>query len=295
MPSSDYQPPSPASAEESVGPYGDGATGELEGPDTDEMAMSFLDHLEEFRWTLFKALGGVLVAIVVCAFFSGWIIDVVLLGPTHPDFFMYRLLGIDAEPIGLLNRTITGQFFAHIGAVAAVGVVIGSPIFVYYMWKFVEPGLYPEEKMGLRFAAAAATFFFTLGIAFGYLILTPLALQFFADYVISEQILNQFDITRYFSMVTFWAFGVGLLFELPVVVYFLARIGLATPEILRTYRKYALVVVLVAAAFFTPPDPVSQVLVAVPLLLLYEVSIYVAAYATRKRTRELKKAWGEEE
>ena len=292
--SSEHQSPSPTGTE-SVGPQGDGAAGELEALDASEVAMSFLDHLEEFRWTLIKGFGAVLTAIVVCAFFSEWIIDQVLLGPTYEGFFMYRLIGIDAQNIVLQNRTITGQFFAHVGAIAAVGVVIGSPLFVYFMWKFVEPGLYKEEKQGLRFAAAGASFFFALGIAFGYLIITPLALQFFQGYVISEQITNEFDISKYFSMVTFWAFGVGLLFELPVVVYFLARIGLATPEVLRAYRKYALIVVLIAGAFFTPPDPLSQVLVALPLLLLYEASIYVAAFAIRKRKLELKKAWGEEE
>ena len=248
-----------------------------------EQEMGFLDHLEELRWSLIKGLGGVVATTILCAFFSDWIIDQLLLGPTRPDFFMYQLYGMEARDILLQNRTITGQFFAHIGAVFVVGIIVGSPIFIYHVWKFIEPGLYPEERQGMRFAAAFAAGFFVLGVVFAYLVITPLALQFFANYEISESIINEFDITRYFSMVTMWAFGVGVLFELPVVIYFLARVGMVSPAILRTGRKYALIVVLVLGAFFTPPDPVSQILVALPLMLLYELSIYITTYVERKK------------
>ena len=269
---------------------GDGASGPVEPPEEALVEMSFLDHLEDLRWALLKGMGGVLVAVVVCAIFSRWIIDVILLGPAQGDFFMYQVLGLNAEDLVLQNRTITGQFFAELGTVVAAGIVIGSPLFVYFMWKFIEPGLYPNERKGLRFSAVFATLFFMLGIAFGYLIVSPVALHFFANYVISDQIENIFDITKYFSMVVWWAFGTGLLFELPVVVFFLAKMGFATPEVMREYRKYALIGVLVVAALFTPPDPVSQLLIAVPLMLLYEGSIYVAAFAVRKRERELREA-----
>jgi sec-independent protein translocase protein TatC len=252
--------------------------------------MTFLEHLEEFRWMILRSLIGLGAAVFVTIFFRRWIIDQVLLGPTREDFFMYRLFGLNATNIDLLNRTITGQFFADIGTILAVGLVIGSPIIVYNIWKFIEPGLYPNEKKGMRFSAVFATFFFIAGILFGYLIITPLALQFFANYSISAQIVNQFDITRYFSMVTFWSFGTGVLFELPVVVYFLSKLGLLTPDSLRKYRRIAVVGILVCAAFFTPPDPVSQLLVAIPLFLLYEGSIYISGFVNRKRERELREA-----
>ena len=158
------------------------------------------------------------------------------------------------------------------------------------MWKFIEPGLYPTEKKGLRFSAVFATLFFMLGIAFGYCIITPLALQFFSSYSISPEISNEFDITKYFSMITFWSFGVGVLFELPVVIYFLAKLGIATPDGLRKSRKFALIGCLILGAVFTPPDPISQVLVATPLLLLYEGSIWIATVVKRKQDRELEKA-----
>ncbi len=273
-----------------AGPQGDGAAGAVVPPGSE---MSFLDHLEELRWTLIKGFAGVLLTTIVAAFFSEWILDTLLLGPKKPDFFMYHILGIEATPFTLQNRTITGQFFAHIGTIVAAGVVLGSPVFVYFLWRFIEPGLYPHEKAGLRFASLFATFFFMLGLAFGYCLITPFALQFFANYEISPEIVNDFDITRYFSMVTWWSFGAGVLFEMPVVIYFLAKLGIATPERLRKSRKYALLVVLILGAFFTPPDPFSQVLVATPLMLLYEGSIFVAAWAERQRQRALKKAWGE--
>ena len=269
---------------------GDGAAAQPLLPPEGEM--SFLDHLEELRWALLKGLGGIVLATVVCSFFSGWIIDDLLLGPAKADFFMYKLFGIDAETLELQNRTLPGQFFVHIGTVIAVGIVVGSPIFVYQLWKFIEPGLYPDEKQGLRFASVFATFFFVLGILFGYLIITTLAVQFFANYEISDQIRNDFDITKYFSMVTWWSFGTGLLFELPVVIFFLAKLGVVNADALRRWRKYALIVTLVLAAFFTPPDPISQVLVALPLLGLYELSIHIAAITTRSRERALKKALG---
>jgi sec-independent protein translocase protein TatC len=264
---------------------GDGAAGEAATPDQ-QGVMPFLDHLEELRWTLIKAGAGVLTTTVLCAFFSEWIVNQVLIGPTRSDFFMYSLLGMRPEEINLLNRTITGQFFADIGTIVVVGLVAGSPVIVYYLWKFIEPALYPSEKSGMRFASAFAAFFFLLGIAFGYLILTPLALQFFAQYTLSPQIENHFDIMTYFSMVSFWAVGTGLLFELPVVVYFLAKVGILTPDAMRTYRKYALLTVLAVGAFLTPPDPISQIIVALPLLGLYELSIYIAVWVSRRRATD---------
>lgn len=269
---------------------GDGSTADLVTPDGGLLEMSFLDHLEELRWRIFKGLGGVLLGSIICFFFADFVIDQILLGPTHADFFMYQWFGFDATPLVLQNRTITGQFFAYWGAVIVVGIIIGSPILLYQLWKFIEPGLYPSEKKGLRYSSVFATFFFVLGILFGYCIITPLALQFFANFVISDQIINEFDITKYFSMVTLWVFGVGVIFELPVVMYFLARVGLVTADLLRKGRKYALIGILIIAAVLTPPDVISQTLVAIPMMGLYELSIYISGVVERRRARELKAA-----
>jgi sec-independent protein translocase protein TatC len=257
--------------------------------------MGFLDHLEEMRWRIFKALGAVVACSAACLLFADWVIDSLLMAPTRAEFFMYEVFKVNATELVLQNRTITGQFFAYFGTVLAVGLILSTPIVLYQVWAFVEPGLYKHEKEGLRFIAAFATFFFVLGVAFGYLILTPLALQFFANFQISDQIINEFDITRYFSMVLMWTFGAGALFELPVVVYFLASLGVVTVVKLRTYRKYALIVILIIAAFFTPPDPMSQMIMAVPLLGLYECSIGITAIVERRRRREEAKRQKEEE
>lgn len=277
--------PSPSSRTDTSSSFqGDGASSNADSPD-EQAVMHFLDHLEELRWSLLKGGIGVLITTILAAIFSRWIVDAVLIGPTRPDFFMYDVLRLNAQELELLNRTITGQFFADIGTIFIVGMVAGSPIIVYYMWKFIEPALYPAERTGMKFASWAATFFFLAGIAFGYLILTPIALQFFAGYELSPQITNQFDIITYFSMVSFWALGTGILFEMPVVVYFLSKVGILTPDLMRTYRKYALLVVLVIGALLTPPDPFTQIIIAVPLLLLYEFSIGVSAYVNRKQRR----------
>lgn len=256
--------------------------------------MSFLDHLEDLRWTIIKGVGGVVLMTIVAGIFHDWVVDVILMGPARGDFVTYRLLGIEFTDLHLQNRTVTGQFFALVGIVMAVGLVAGSPILIYYVWKFIEPGLYPKEKAGMKFIAAFATFFFVVGILFGYLVITPLALNFFSNFNISDIIRNEFDITRYFSSVTWWAFGAGILFELPVVIYFLTKLGIATPARLRAIRKYAFLGVFIIGAIVTPADPFSMFAAALPLYLLYEGSIVVAAWTEHKRVRELNKVLGED-
>jgi sec-independent protein translocase protein TatC len=257
--------------------------------------MGFLDHLEELRWRIIKSMVAVVLCAAVCLLFAEWVIDRLLLGPTRADFFMYQLFGMEAVDVVLQNRTVTGQFFAYVGTVLATGVIVASPIVVYQAWRFLEPGLYAHERQGLRFAAVAATFYFVLGISFGYLILTPLALQFFAQFTISEVILNEFDISRYLSLVLTWTFGAGVLFELPVVVYFFAVMGILTPQRMRVGRKYALIAILAVAAFLTPPDPFSQLIMAIPLLGLYEMSIWISWRVERRRARAAAQARKEDE
>lgn len=271
---------------------GDGQPPHAYHPDASEMP--FLDHLEELRRRLLWGLGSVAVVVVACFFFADWIVDVLLLGPKRPDFPTYRLLGMEANDFILQNRTITGQFFAWAGTVVTAGVILGAPFFIYHLWKFIEPALYPAEREGMRFAALGATLCFMAGIAFGYLVVTPLSLQFFASFELSADISNEFDITKYFQMVALWSLGVGVLFELPVVIYFLAKAGILTSEMLRKGRKIAVVVILILGAVITPPDPVSQLIVALPLFGLYEVATLLAARVERKRARVLARAAAQE-
>lgn len=249
--------------------------------------MPFLDHLEELRWRILKALGGVAACAAACLFFANRIVDGLLMAPTRTSFFMYDVLSIDAVAVTLQNRTITGQFFAYFGTVLATGLVLGSPIVVYQAWKFIEPGLYKAERQSLRFASLFATAFFVTGIAFGYLVLAPIALQFFAQFSVSESILNEFDISKYFSMLLTWSFGTGLLFELPVVVSILAHLGILTEQMLRTGRRYAIVIILVVAGLLTPPDPLSQIILGVPMLGLFELSVWLTRLIERRRAKRL--------
>ena len=262
-----------------------GGDGQSVVPQAGEMA--FLDHLEELRWHIAKAIAAVAVAVVGCLFFADWIIDGLLLAQTRKTFFMYDVLGIDAVNVVLQNRSVTGQFFTYYGTVLAAALVASSPVIVYQIWKFIEPGLYPAEKKGVRFGAVFATFFFAAGIAFGFLVMSPLSLQFFANFVISDSIVNEFDIARYFSMLITATFGAGLLFELPVVVFVLARLGLVSTELLTRSRRFALVIVLILAAVVTPStDPLSLIIMSVPLLLLYELSIVLTRFVERGKAKE---------
>lgn len=251
--------------------------------------MSFLDHLEELRWRILKGLSGFLVGVVVAFIFSEFFIDEILLGPAKASFFIYNWLGIDAVDLVLQNRTLPGQFFSYWGTLFVVGLILGSPIFFFQIWSFIEPALESKEKQSSSLVVASITGMFTLGLLFGYLILTPFALQFFATFQLSEAVRNDFDITAYFSSLTMWTISCGIIFQLPFVSYSLSRIGLLTPEFMRKYRRIAIVFCFIGSAFLTPPDPISQFIVAIPLILLYEVGIFISKITNDRRNRVI---WG---
>lgn len=247
--------------------------------------MSFIDHLEELRWALLKGIAGIAVFVIVALFFGKDLVNEVLLGPTRADFWTYRVMGIESTPFEVQNRTVSGQFFAYLSTVVATGALLGAPWMVYQLWRFIAPGLYPHEREGMGGVAVGATLFLVLGVLFGYYFLVPLSLQFFAGFQLSPEIENQFDLSNYFGMITLWSLGTGALFELPIVVYALARLGIVTAPMLRKSRRLAIVIILVVAAFLTPPDPFSQVIVSMPLFLLFELSILLTARVERQRAR----------
>ena len=259
--------------------------------------MSFLEHLEELRWRIIKGFISIVAGVVIAFIFSDFVIDEVLLGPSKADFFMYDVIRVEAIDLALQSRKLPGQFFTFWGMLFVSGFVIGSPIFIFQMWAFIEPALETKEKSKTIFSALFITFFFLIGIAFGYLILVPFALQFFASFNISDSgiVRNDFDINEYFSSLAMWVVSCGIIFQVPVISYALSKIGIVTPAFLRKYRRHALIVCLVMAALLTPPDPISQVLIAMPLAVLYEFSIWVSKIANKRREKELKKAFGDEE
>ncbi len=256
-------------------------------------SMSFLDHLEELRWRILKGMVGVVLGIIVAFIFRDFIIREFILGPAREDFFMYQIMPIDAVNLSLISRRLPGQFFTYWGTLIITGIIIGSPILIYQLWSFIEPALESGAKLKTFFNAIFITFFFLLGVAFGYFILVPFAVQFFTQFVISDVISNEFDINEYFISVAIWTLACGVIFQIPVVSYYLSKVGLLTPEIMRTYRRHAIVAVMILSAFLTPPDPVSQMMIAVPLIILYQFSITLSKFANKQRKKQMEKAFSE--
>jgi len=252
--------------------------------------MSFLEHLEELRWRLIKGLGGLAAGMIIAVFFSDFLVNKVMLGPTRADFIVYQILGIDAIDLTLQSRKLPGQFFTYWGTLILMGSIIGSPVLFYQLWAFVEPALESAEKWKSRLHSLFITSFFIAGVCFGYFVLVPFALQFFSQFQISDVIHNDFDINEYFSSLSMWVISCGIIFQLPVVSYFLSKFGLLSPEFLRKYRRHSIVACFIMSAFLTPPDPVSQVIVGVPLIFLYQLSIRVSKKGVQHREKELQRA-----
>lgn len=260
--------------------------------------MSFLDHLEELRWHLIRSVAIVLIIATVAFIFKGFIFNDIIFAPKRADFITYRFFCKLSQIFNytssfcddkllfvIQNRTMAGQFSAHIWTSIWTGVIVGFPFLIYELWKFISPGLYENERKMARGFIFVASLLFFLGIAFGYYIITPLSVSFFGGYSVSKEVLNQIDLSSYIAIVRSSVLSCGVVFELPILIYFLARLGLITPEFMRKYRKYALIVVLLLSAIITPPDVASQIIVAIPIMILYEVSIYIAKFVIKKETQ----------
>lgn len=260
--------------------------------------MSFLDHLEELRWHLIRSVLAIVIIGTVAFVFSGFIFDTIIFGPKNMDFPTYRFfcniatsMNFDSAfckeelPFTIQSRTMGGQFSADIWTAIWVGFIVGFPYVLYEVWKFISPGLHPKERQHSRgFILIASLLFFT-GVLFGYYVVAPLSINFLGTYQVSDQVLNEFDIGSYIGTVRSAVIACGVLFELPIIIYFLTKVGIVTPEILKKYRKIALVIVLILSAVITPPDVTSQIIVAVPVLLLYQVSIYISKVVLKREAR----------
>lgn len=265
-----------------------------------EEGMSFLDHLEELRWHLIRATLAVVIAGFIAFIFKGFIFDVLLFGPAKADFFSYDMLcrlsgvfGIDGGfcdqemPFRIQSRTMGGQFSAHVWTSITAGFIIAFPYVIYEFWKFVAPAMHSHERKYAKGFIFVTSLLFFMGVLFGYYVVTPLSINFLGKYQVSETVFNDFDLSSYISLVRASVIACGLIFELPILIYFLTKVGLVTPDFLRTYRKYALVIVLILSAIITPPDIVSQIIVAVPILILYEVSIVISRFMHKKEEEKL--------
>ncbi|PQB03904.1 twin-arginine translocase subunit TatC [Aureitalea marina] len=266
-----------------------------------EKEMSFLDHLEELRWHLIRSTLAVVILATIAFMFKEFIFDVILFGPKKADFPTYRLLCKSAQMLGLdsfcfnelpfrvQSRTMAGQFSAHIWTSITAGFILAFPYVLYEFWKFVSPGLHQNERKTARGFILVASLLFFLGVLFGYYVVTPLSMNFLGSYQVSDQVFNDFDLSSYIGLVRACALSSGLIFELPIVIYFLTKIGIVTPEILKKYRKFALVGVLILSAIITPPDIASQIIVAIPVIILYEISILISRRVIKRQERKAAK------
>ena len=241
-----------------------------EEQDANDVEMSFLDHVEELRWRIIYALIGILVFTIIAWFFIDPIVEVILLKPAR-----------DAHA-SLQNLRPFGQLFLYVQVAITVGIVASLPNIFYQLWQFISPALKKHEQKYILWIVFFSTFCFLSGIAFAYFVMLPLTMNFAAQFGTSE-IANEFAIDEYMSIIISVMLAAGLVFELPMISFFLSKLGILTPKFMRKYRRHAIVIILVLAAFLTPgADPVSQVILAVPLVLLYEISIFISKISSKK-------------
>ena len=265
----------------------------------DKKEMGFLDHLEELRWHLVRSVAAVFIFAIAAFLAKDFFWNVLIIGPTQSDFWTYRklcelaaLINIDAlctsdMSIEMQNRTLQGQFMVHIKTSLIAGLVMAFPYFFWEVWRFVKPGLKKNEKKASRGITFVVTLLFILGVGFGYFIITPISIDFLYNYSLSEKIKDIPDITNVLGLVATLALASGILFQLPIVSFMLSKAGIVTPQLMRNYRRHAFVVILIISAVITPPDVISQILIALPLTLLYEVSIWISKRVNKRREKAL--------
>lgn len=264
--------------------------------------MSFLDHVEELRWCLIRSIIGILIGAVVAFLARKFIFDTVIFGPIKKDFVTYqffckigRLVSIESEFCDpnfnfiLQSREMSDLFSVHIWTSITVGFVVAFPWVLWQVWRFISPGLKTQERKYSSGFIIVSSLLFFVGVIFGYYVIAPLSVHFMLTYELSDFVETQPSIQSYVAYIRASALASGILFELPIIIYFLTKIGLATPSGMRKGRKFALVAILIVAAVITPPDIASQVIVAIPVLILYEISIYISRFVLKREERRKRK------
>jgi sec-independent protein translocase protein TatC len=270
-----------------------------------EGEMSFFEHLEALRWHLMRAAAVILLFTIFAFAYYREIWDGVVMAPANENFFTYRMmcdLGAFLEhmnsffvaksfcigkiKVSLINTELAGQFTLQINSSIMIGLTLGIPYILWEIWKFIRPALHDRERKAASGFVFYSSGLFLLGVMFGYFVVTPLSIRFLSSYTVSSSIQNLFSIDSYVSTVTTLTLASGVAFQLPIIVYILASIGILTPKFMRDKRRYAIIIILILAAFITPtPDALTMLVVAFPLFLLYELSIRVAAVVEKKRKK----------
>jgi len=267
---------------------------------TGDDEMSFLSHLELLRWHIVRSVIAIFSMAIVAFVFKSILFDYIVLGPMHSNFITYRWfcqLGTwlnlgdtmcfgDIPPLQSVGLTV--QFTIHIWSSLVAGFIVAFPYVVYQFWSFIKPALKDKERKSAKGITFWIWLLFIIGVCFGFFLIVPLSVQFFTGYSVSELVKNDFTINSYVSLVTSVTLATGLLFQLPVVMYLLTRIGLISPKILKKYRRHIIVVVVLLAAIITPPDVTSQILVAIPVLILYEVGIWISRRTLKRMEKKEK-------
>lgn len=261
--------------------------------------MSFLGHLEELRWLFVRSSIAIVIAAVIAVIFNKFIFDVIIFGPKEGDFITYQFFceiankfDLDKSfcnkelPFVIQNRTMEGQLSVMIWTSLTVGFILAFPYVLWEFWKFISPALYENERKYAKTFLVVSSFLFFLGVLFGYYVLVPLSINFLSNFTVSDIIENQIDINSYISLVKTTSLATGLIFELPIIIFFLTYLGLITDSFLKEYRRYAYVLILIVAAIVTPPDVISQIIVSIPLVLLYEASIFIAKIITKRNQKK---------
>ncbi len=261
--------------------------------------MSFLGHLEELRWHIVRSMLAVIVLAIVAFIFNDIVFDTIILAPKSPEFWSNRMMAtmadltgieslrINDKPFQIINISMAGQFSTHIRVSLIAGLIASFPYIFYEVWRFISPALHENEKQHSRGSIFFISILFFLGVLFGYYVITPLSVHFLGNYNVSEEVLNQINLRSYIGTVTSVTLACGIVFELPVIIFFLSKVGLVTPDGLKKYRRHAIVGTLLLSAIITPPDMFSQILVSIPIIILYEAGILISGRIQRKREKEL--------
>lgn len=262
----------------------------------DEKEMSFLDHLEELRWHIIRALCSILVFAVATFVFKDFVFNKIVFAHKQDSFLTYRILCSISEYIcfsppdfDIVPREFGEKFFTHLKVSFWLGFVASIPYIFYEVWKFIKPGLYKKEQQAARGMVSICSSLFIMGILFGFFIISPFAIKFLAGYELtSEQVMvnDTTSLASYVNYLTMFIVPAGFIFELPVLIYFFSRIGLMSPAFMRKYRKHSIIVILLFAAIITPPEITTQILIAIPVFVLYEISIVVSKYAYNKYNKQ---------
>jgi len=266
-----------------------------------EKEMSFLEHLEELRWHIFRSLIAILSVAVVLFLNKSFLFDKIILAPKHPEFWTYREMcrlgdflhmpGFCMHDFGftVMNIDLSAQFMIHLKTSFTLGLVAAFPYVLWEFWRFISPALLEKEKSAASGIVLAGSLLFYTGVLFGYYLIVPFTVVFLGTYQVSAEVTNQINLSSYIETVTGLGFACGLMFEFPLVIYFLATVGLATHEFLSRYRKVAIVIILLLAAVITPsPDMFSQTIVALPLYGLFEMGIVISKRVSRRREKRKK-------